>query len=63
MVVRQAISVGLFDFCARVIAAAIAAWSWPSIFSAAQPADLNRFTWSTESESEVGPSIEMPLSS
>jgi hypothetical protein len=27
MVVRQAISVGLFDFCARVIAADIAAWS------------------------------------
>ncbi len=37
--------------------------SWPSISSAAQPADLKRFTWSTESASEIGPSIEMPLSS
>ena len=48
---------------ARVIAAAIACWSWPSISSEAQPADLKRFTWSTESDSVVGPSIEMPLSS
>ena len=63
MVVLQAISDGLLDFCARVIAAAIAFGSWPSISSAAQPADLKRFTWSTESAIEVGPSIEMPLSS
>ena len=61
--VLQAISVGLLDFCALVIAAAMAFWSWPSINSAAQPADLKRFTWSTESDSVVGPSIEMPLSS
>src|SRR6059058_790637 len=61
MVVLQAISDGLLDFCARVIAAAIAFGSWPSINSAAQPADLKRFTWSTESASEVGASIEMPL--
>ena len=43
MVVLQAIIDGLPDFCARVIAAAIAFWSWPSINSDAQPADLNRF--------------------
>ena len=30
---------------------------------AAQPAASKRFTWSTESESDSGPSIEMPLSS
>ncbi len=63
MVVLQAISDGLPDFCARAIAAAIALGSWPSIFSAAQPADLKRFTWSTESAIESGPSMEMPLSS
>src|SRR3954454_14029089 len=63
MVVLQAISDGLPDFCARAIAAAIAFGSWPSINSAAQPADLKRFTWSTESAIDGGPSIEMPLSS
>ena len=30
---------------------------------AAQPAASKRFTWSTESASDSGPSIEMPLSS
>jgi transketolase len=53
----------LVDHRTWVIAAAIALGSWPSISSAAQPADLKRFTWSTESAIEVGPSIEMPLSS
>jgi len=31
--------------------------------SAAQPAASKRFTWSTESDSEIAPSMEMPLSS
>jgi len=38
-------------------------YAWPSISVAAQPADSKRFTWSTLSDSDVGPSMEMPLSS
>ena len=45
------------------MAAAMASGSWPSTRVAAQPAASKRFTWSTESASDSGPSIEMPLSS
>ena len=63
MVVRQAISDGPVGFLGRSIAAAMASGSWPSMRVAAQPAASKRFTWSTESESESAPSMEMPLSS
>ena len=41
----------------------IAVGSWPSIRLAFQPAPNNAPIWSTESASDVLPSIEMPLSS
>jgi hypothetical protein len=63
IVVRQAMRLGRSEACARSRAAAIASGSWPSIRSARQPAASNRFGWSTESASESGPSIEIPLSS
>ena len=63
MVVRQAISDGRSEACAAAMAAAIASGSCPSTRVAAQPAASKRFTWSTESESDSGPSMEMPLSS
>src|SRR5476649_2370941 len=56
MVVLQAISTGRSEACAFSNVAAIAAGSWPSTRDAAQPADSNRFTWSTESESDSAPS-------
>ena len=51
------------DFFARAMARLIACGSWPSMRVARQPAASKRFTWSTESESDSGPSMEMPLSS
>ena len=51
------------DFFARAMARLIACGSWPSMRAARQPAASKRFTWSTESESDSGPSMEMPLSS
>ena len=61
MVVLAAISVGRSDFCAVSMAAAMASGSWPSIWMAFQPEALKRATWSVESDSETGPSIEMLL--
>ena len=63
MVVLAAISVGLSDFCACSMAEAIASGSWPSMRNAFQPDALKRATWSVESDSETGPSMEMLLSS
>ena len=63
MVVRHAIRDGRSDACACSIAPATASGSCPSTRVAAQPAASKRFTWSTESASDSGPSMEMPLSS
>jgi hypothetical protein len=59
----QAIRVGLSFFCALAIAAAMASVSWPSTARVAQLAASNRLIWFSEVESEVGPSIEIELSS
>ncbi len=63
MVVRQAINVGLSELCAAVSAAAMASGSCPSMAVAFQPQALKRATWSSDTASEVGPSMEMWLSS
>jgi hypothetical protein len=63
MVVLQAIIVGLSWVLALAIAAATASASWPSTCNVAQLAAWKRATWFSEVESEVGPSIEIELSS
>jgi hypothetical protein len=50
---------GLSDFFAAAIAFATASGSWPSTRVAFQPCAMKRATWSSETASSVGPSIEM----
>ncbi len=63
MTVLHAISVGLSERRAASIALAMAAGSCPSIFCVAQPDASKRLPWSSDTASDVGPSIEIWLSS
>ena len=63
MMVFAAISVGLSDVCAAFRAVRIAAGSWPSTRTAAQPEASKRRTWSSPTARLVAPSIEIELSS
>jgi hypothetical protein len=61
--VRQAISDGRSARRAAPIASATASGSWPSTRATDQPDAAKRNNWSSEHDSDVAPSIEMPLSS
>lgn len=63
MMVRQAISDGFAVSRSSAIAFAIASGSCPSMLRTDQPEAAKRASWSSEVASEVGLSIEMPLSS
>ena len=63
MVVLQATSDGFDVLRAASMAAATAARSWPSTDRTSQPAARKRATWFIEVERDVGPSIEIRLSS
>ena len=59
--VRQAIRVGFLDRSEADNAAEMAAKSCPSTLLVAQPAAAKRFSWSSEVDRSVPPSIEMEL--
>src|SRR4051812_47450089 len=63
MMVRQAINDGLVLSRSSAIACATASGSCPSTPRTDQPEAAKRASWSSEVASEVGPSMEMPLSS
>jgi hypothetical protein len=62
MIVLQAIIDGLsVTLRALRMARATASWSSPSTSCTCQPAAWKRFLWSSDVDSAVEPSIEMPL--
>ena len=63
MIVRQAISEGRSLSRSAAMAAATPSGSWPSTRRTDQPEAAKRASWSSEHDSEVAPSMEMPLSS
>ncbi len=63
MRVRAAIIVGRSAVRAKASASSIAAGSWPSIATVAQPEASKRLHWSSEVASAVPPSMVVPLSS